>query len=98
MFSHIVVFWTDPVNPNAADEFLAGANKLLKKHPRRVAISRRQNDAKPSSGGRAELLGRAEPHFSEQESAGRLSGASATRRVRGKICEAAGQKGGGLRF
>jgi hypothetical protein len=33
MFSHIVVFWTDPVNLNAADEFLAGANKLLKKIP-----------------------------------------------------------------
>ena len=33
MFSHIVVFWTDPVNPNAADEFLAGANKLLKNIP-----------------------------------------------------------------
>ena len=30
MFSHIVIFWTDPANPNAADEFLAGANKLLK--------------------------------------------------------------------
>ena len=33
MFSHIVVFWTDPVNPNAADIFLAGANKLLKNIP-----------------------------------------------------------------
>ena len=33
MFSHIVVFWTDPVNPNAADELLAGANKLLKNIP-----------------------------------------------------------------
>jgi hypothetical protein len=33
MFSHIVVFWTDPGNPNAADEFLAGANKLLKNIP-----------------------------------------------------------------
>jgi hypothetical protein len=33
MFSHIVVFWTDPANPNAVDEFLAGANKLLKNIP-----------------------------------------------------------------
>ena len=33
MFSHIVVFWTDPANPNAADELLAGANKLLKNIP-----------------------------------------------------------------
>jgi len=27
MFSHIVVFWTDPAQPNAADELIAGANK-----------------------------------------------------------------------
>jgi hypothetical protein len=33
MFSHIVVFWTDPANPNATEEFLAGANKLLKNIP-----------------------------------------------------------------
>ncbi|HEY1662142.1 MAG TPA: Dabb family protein [Verrucomicrobiae bacterium] len=33
MFSHIVVFWTDPANPNAADELLAGAQKLLKDIP-----------------------------------------------------------------
>jgi hypothetical protein len=33
MFSHIVIFWTDPANPDAADEFLAGANKLLKNIP-----------------------------------------------------------------
>ena len=33
MFSHIVVFWTDHANPNAADELLAGANQLLKNIP-----------------------------------------------------------------
>ena len=33
MFSHIVVFWTDPALPNAADELLAGANKLLQNIP-----------------------------------------------------------------
>ena len=33
MFSHIVVFWTDPTNPNAADELVAGANQLLKHIP-----------------------------------------------------------------
>jgi len=33
MFSHIVVFWTDPARPNAADELLAGANQLLKNIP-----------------------------------------------------------------
>ncbi len=29
MFSHIVVFWTDPKKPKAADELLAGAKKCL---------------------------------------------------------------------
>jgi hypothetical protein len=33
MFSHIVVFWTDPAKPNAADELIAGANQLLKTIP-----------------------------------------------------------------
>ena len=30
MFSHIVIFWTDPNNPAAPDELIAGANKYLK--------------------------------------------------------------------
>ena len=33
MFSHIVVFLTDPAQPNAADELIAGANKYLKDIP-----------------------------------------------------------------
>ena len=33
MFSHVVVFWTDPKKPNAADELIAGANKWLKAVP-----------------------------------------------------------------
>jgi len=33
MFSHIVVFWTIPLNRAAADELLAGANRLLKDIP-----------------------------------------------------------------
>jgi hypothetical protein len=33
MFSHIVVFWTVPLNLAAADELLAGANRLLKDIP-----------------------------------------------------------------
>ena len=33
MFSHVVIFWTDPANPTAADELLAGANKYLKPIP-----------------------------------------------------------------
>jgi hypothetical protein len=33
MFSHIVIFWTDPAQTNAADELIAGAEKLLKPIP-----------------------------------------------------------------
>jgi hypothetical protein len=29
MFSHIVIFWTDPAKPNAADEVVASAKKYL---------------------------------------------------------------------
>jgi hypothetical protein len=29
MFSHVVIFWTDPANPNAADELIAGAHQYL---------------------------------------------------------------------
>ena len=29
MFSHVVIFWTDPKKPQAADELLAGAKKYL---------------------------------------------------------------------
>src|SRR5260221_11029203 len=28
-FSHVVIFWTDPANPKAADELIAGARKYL---------------------------------------------------------------------
>ena len=33
MFSHVVIFWTDPTKPDAADEVIAGANKFLKTIP-----------------------------------------------------------------
>ena len=32
-FSHVVIFWTDPAIPNAADELIAGANQYLKDLP-----------------------------------------------------------------
>ena len=32
-FSHIVIFWTDPAKPEAADQVIAGANKYLKSIP-----------------------------------------------------------------
>ena len=33
MFSHVVIFWTDPKKPNAADELIAGAEKYLRPIP-----------------------------------------------------------------
>ena len=33
MFSHIVVVWTDPAQPKAVDEVLAGAEKYLRPIP-----------------------------------------------------------------
>jgi hypothetical protein len=32
-FSHVVIFWTDPAQPNAVEELLAGANRYLKDIP-----------------------------------------------------------------
>jgi hypothetical protein len=33
MLSHVVVFWTDPAKPEAADAVVAGANEYLKNIP-----------------------------------------------------------------
>ena len=33
MFSHVVIFWADPKNPQAADALLAGAIKYLQPIP-----------------------------------------------------------------
>jgi hypothetical protein len=33
MFSHIVIFWTDPTIPDSADRLLAGMEKFLKPIP-----------------------------------------------------------------
>ncbi|MCL4786735.1 MAG: Dabb family protein [Verrucomicrobia bacterium] len=33
MFSHVVIFWTDPAQPDAADQLIAGANQYLKPIP-----------------------------------------------------------------
>lgn len=33
MFSHVVIFWTDPAQPNAADELVAGMEHYLRGIP-----------------------------------------------------------------
>lgn len=33
MFSHVVVFWTNPEKPNATEELIAGAEKYLRPIP-----------------------------------------------------------------
>jgi hypothetical protein len=38
MFSHVVIFWTDPAKPQAADELIAGAKKYLASIPGIVSL------------------------------------------------------------
>jgi hypothetical protein len=33
MFSHVVIFWTNPTSPNAANDLIAGAERYLKPIP-----------------------------------------------------------------
>lgn len=33
MFSHVVIFWTNPANPNATEDLIAGAEKYLRPIP-----------------------------------------------------------------
>jgi len=33
MFSHVVIFWTDPAKPGAADQLATGAEKYLRNIP-----------------------------------------------------------------
>ena len=33
MFSHVVIFWTDPANPTSADELIAGMEQYLRPIP-----------------------------------------------------------------
>lgn len=33
MFSHVVIFWTDPEKPEAADALIKGAQRYLNKQP-----------------------------------------------------------------
>ncbi len=33
MFSHVVIFWTDPNDPQAADKLIAGADQYLRPIP-----------------------------------------------------------------
>lgn len=39
MFSHVVIFWTDPAKPEAADRLLEGINHYLKPIPGIVHFS-----------------------------------------------------------
>ena len=38
MFSHVVIFWTDPAQPKATEELIAGVNRYLKPIPGLVAF------------------------------------------------------------
>ncbi|MEI6193161.1 MAG: Dabb family protein [Verrucomicrobiota bacterium] len=49
MFSHLVIFWTNPEQPHAADELVAGANKYLKAIPgvRQFHVGKMVGSARP---------------------------------------------------
>ena len=66
MFSHIVVFWTDPAQPNAVDELIAGANQY-QSHSRSAAISHWQNVAQPARRRGTKLSGGVEYDFSSKQ-------------------------------
>jgi hypothetical protein len=76
MFSHIVVFWTDPANPNAADKLIAGMNEYLKSLPGVLHFhaGKMVPSHRPVSG--SNLSGRAQSGFFKQTGTGRLSGSS----------------------
>jgi len=38
MFSHVVVFWTDPADPKAADALIEGANRYLRNIPGTISF------------------------------------------------------------
>jgi hypothetical protein len=38
MFTHVVIFWTDPAKPDAQDEVIAGAKKYLATIPNLVSF------------------------------------------------------------
>ena len=79
MFSHIVVFWTNPAYLGAADDLLAGANQLLKDIPGVLQFHAGKMVPSQRLGGRTELPGRVEPHFrrtrqAEQDDIRRIRG------------------------
>ena len=47
MFSHIVVFWTDPAQPHAAEKIVEAANKLLKNIPGVLSLHAGQMSPSP---------------------------------------------------
>jgi hypothetical protein len=79
MFSHVVIFWTDPANPKAADELLAGMDKYLRPIP---GVLHFHAGREPSCRRRSNLPGRPQHNFPRQENPRRLPNAPVTRRIR----------------
>ena len=52
MFSHIVIFWTDPANPNAADQLVAGVERYL----RPIPLARHLHCGRMATSARAEVV------------------------------------------
>jgi hypothetical protein len=49
MFSHVVIFWTDPAQPRAVEELIAGAEQYLRHIPGLLhfQVGRMQPSARP---------------------------------------------------
>jgi hypothetical protein len=97
MFSHIVVFWTNPHRLDAADELLAGANQLLKNipgvlqfHAGKMMPSHRPVVDQTYQVALTRLYG--------QKGRARIPNASAACGIRGELCEAARAESCRLRF
>jgi len=96
MFSHVVIFWTDPANPPRRRRVVGRHGNVLAEDSRCFALSRRQNGVQPSARGRSKLPGGPQYRLPRQEDARRLPGAPFARGVRQPRLQEDVPKGGYL--
>ena len=96
MFSHIVIFWTDSAQPNAADELIAGANKYLKAIPGVLQFHVGKMSPSPRPVVDQTYQVALNLIFPQQAGRGRLSGASAASGIRRAMREAVREKSRGV--
>jgi len=96
MFSHVVIFWTDPANLKAADELIGGARKYLAPIPgiSHFHVGRMAPSQRPVVDQSYQVA--LNVVFTSRRAQERLSGASTAPGVRGEGVQADLQKGCGL--